>query len=262
MQAEIRAAAHKHLPEAIRKPLGTLAWRFRHSFLGFFEGLYFDHIVRRFRADGCEFEIPRHLTSITYRSCFLNHSYEAEERELIRSFVQPEDSVLECGACLGIVSCVTNKLLRDKTKHVVVEGNPLCIPAIHRNRDINKAGFLVENCALSNQRDVTFYLHPVYIVGGTALRETNRPVRIPGMSLKELDARYGPFTTLIMDVEGAELDSLEPAADLLKQYRLVIVELHAWAIGEEKVERCREILRQAGLRFRKSAGITEAWERN
>jgi len=35
---------------------------------------------------------------------FLDGSYEAEERALIREFVRPSDAVLELGACLGIVS--------------------------------------------------------------------------------------------------------------------------------------------------------------
>jgi hypothetical protein len=41
----------------------------------------------------------------------------------------------------------------------------------------------------------------------------------------------------------------------------VIIELHEWAIGKEKVERCRQLLRAGGLHFAKDAGITEAWER-
>jgi len=261
VKEQLRSTARKVLPSGLRHTLGGWAAKFNGHVVGLFQGLYFDYVIRRFRADGCEFEIPRHLTSITYRSCFIKGSYEAEERELIRKFVRPEDSVLEVGACLGIVSCVTNKLLRDNRRHVVVEGNPLCIPAIHRNRQLNQCGFLVENCALSNETEVTFYLHPVYIVGGTTQRESNRPVRVPGKSLAELDARYGPFSVLIMDVEGAELETLQPAAELLKKYRVVIIELHEWAIGAEKVERCREILRRAGLEFKASAGITEAWER-
>jgi FkbM family methyltransferase len=262
VENQIRSLARKSLPPQIRRPVGSLAGNFHHKVICPIQGLWFDYIVRRFRTDGCEFEIPRHLTSKAYRSCFLGDSYEAEERELIRGFIRPDDRVLEAGACLGIVSCVTNKLLHDPSRHVVVEGNPLCIPAIHRNRQINQCGFLVENCALSNQPDVTFYLHPEYIVGGTALRESNRPVRIPGRSLKELDARYGPFSALIMDVEGAELENLETAEDVLAGYRLVVIELHEWAIGAEKVERCREILRRAGLHFKKRAGITEAWQRD
>ncbi len=262
MENQIRLLARRFLPPQIRQPLGTTVGNFRSKIINPIQGFIFDLFVRQFRADGCEFEIPRHLTSRAYRSCFLGNSYEAEERELIRKFICSDDSVLEIGACLGIVSCVTNKLLREKQRHVVVEGNPFCIPVIQRNREINQCSFQVENFALSNQPDVTFYLHPVYIVGGTTQRESNRPVRVPGKSLVELDARYGPFSALVMDVEGSELEGFEGAEETLKNYRVVIVELHEWAIGAQKVERCREILRRAGLNFKERAGITEAWQRD
>jgi FkbM family methyltransferase len=225
-------------------------------------GAWFDLMGGHFRADGCDYVIPRDITSRTYRSCFLDGSYEAEERELIRTYLRPADTVLELGACLGIVSCMTNKILADKSRHVVVEGNPFCIPSLHRNRELNRAGFLVENCAVSNQRDAVFYLHPVYVVGGTTQRQSELPVRVPARSLVELDTRHGPFTALIMDIEGSELEIFSAAPEPLSRYRLVIVELHDWAIGKAGVEKCQELLRAAGLRFKQRAGITEAWQRD
>jgi FkbM family methyltransferase len=258
----LRELARRYLPVAIRKPVGSAVGKIQEYLLAPLGGLIFDLFIRHFRADGCIFEIPRGITSMAYRSCFIWGNYEAEERDLIRKFLRPTDAVLELGACLGIVSCVSNKILADKTRHVVVEGNPFCIPAIHRNREMNQAGFLVENAAVSNEREVTFYLHPVYVVGGTTQRKSARPVRVPARSLADLESRHGPFTTLIMDIEGAELEIFSASAEILKRYRLVIVELHDWAIGEAGVEKCREILAAAGLVFKQRAGITEAWERD
>ena len=258
---QLRQIARRFLPDPIRKPLGYAAGCFHAVVIRWLQGALFDLRGGHFRADGCTFAIPKDLTSRAYRACFLDGSYEAEERELVRAFVQPTDTVLEAGACLGIVSCVTNKLLRDKTRHVVVEGNPFCLPTLHRNRQINQCGFLVENCAVSNQPEVTFFLHPVYIVGGTYQRQTAREVRVPGRSLKDLTERYGPFSVLIMDIEGAERDILEAHPEVLRQFRLVIIELHDWAIGAEGAGRCRQILAQAGLQRAGTANLTEAWQR-
>lgn len=238
-----------------------MAGAFRNNIVRPIEGLIFDLRGGRFYTDGCEIEVPKNLTTRSYRACFFTGEYEAEECALVREFVRPEDTVLELGACMGVVSCVTNKRLRDKTRHVVVEGNPFLIPVLNRNREINNAGFLIENCAASTEREVTFYIHPIYVVGGSSQRETEKSVRVRGCSWPELDQRHGPFTTLIMDVEGSELDVLEGAHDLIARYRLVIAELHEWAIGKEKVELCRELLRLGGLQFVKHAGITEVWER-
>lgn len=262
MEQDIRRLARCCLPDAIRKPLGNIAEPFNRALLRPLLGLIFDLKGGRFRADGCVFTVPKDVTTRSYRSCFLRGDYEQEERELIRRWLRPEDSVLELGACLGIVSCSTNRLLADKTKHVVVEANPFCIPTIHRNRELNQSGFLVEHCAVSDKPEVVFYLHPVYIVGGTTQRATNRPVRLPAKSFRQLDREYGPFTVLIIDIEGSELEVFEASQELLKRYRLVIVELHEFAIGAAGVERCREILRESGLTLAGCAGIAEAWQRS
>ena len=224
-------------------------------------GLAFDLSGGIYRADTCTFEIPKNLTSLSYRATFLDGDYEREERALIQKFLRPDDRVLECGACLGVVSCTTNVLLKDRTAHVVLEGNPMLMPTLHKNRIRNGCGFLPLSAAVSRESSVTFYLHPVYIVGGSAQRESALAVRVPGYSLQDLQQRYGPFSVLIMDVEGSEADVLEGCESLLSTFRLVVVELHPWAIGEEKVEGCREILRRAGLEKVGTDGLTEAWLR-
>jgi FkbM family methyltransferase len=261
MVRAIRSFARRNLPDRVRKPLGNFLGPVEHHVARPIEGLLFDLKGGHFHADGCSFAIPKHLTTRSYRACFLRGDYEEEERELIKRFVQPDDAVLEFGACLGIVSCVTNKLLRDKTRHVVVEANPKVIPSLYRNRELNRAQFLIEHCAVSSKSEETFYLHPHFIVGGTSQRATDEAVRLPGRSLRELHARYGPFTTLIIDVEGSELDVFEASRDLLRGYRLIIAELHAWAIGEDGVQKCRDIFAEAGLKHVGTAGITEAWQR-
>lgn len=61
----------------------------------------------------CEIEVPKELTTRTYRGCFMTGDYEAEEISLIKRYLKPDDRVLELGACIGAVSCVTNKLLNE-----------------------------------------------------------------------------------------------------------------------------------------------------
>ena len=78
----------------------------------------------------------------------------------------------------------------------------------------------------------------------------------------ELDAHYGPFNVLIMDIEGAEMEVLSASQDLLKHYRLVVAEFHSGTIGAAGVETCREILSAAGLRLKQRIDYTEAWQRD
>ncbi len=257
----LREILKRRLPPPLRHIVGSAAGHLDICLFRPVQGFIFSCMGGVFHADGCRFEIPRNLTSISYRACFFRGDYELEERELVQRFLRDDDSIIELGACLGIVSNVANRMLRDRSKHLVVEGNPYVIPSIHRNRELNESEFIVENAAVSNDREVTFFIHPVYIVGGTTERASGRSVKVPGRTLVEFDERYGPFTVMIMDIEGSELSSLRSAGSLLRKLRLVVIELHQWAIGEDGVNECREILREAGLQLAGSAGITEAWER-
>jgi FkbM family methyltransferase len=256
---QIRTSARKYLPDSIRKPLGSLCGMLRGRILYPLLGLIFDLKGGRFHADGCVFIIPKNLTTFEFRACFLTRAYEADERMLVQKYILPDDCVLELGACLGIISCITNKLLRNPASHVVVEANPYCLSAIHRNRNLNQAGFLVENCAVSNDARVNFFVNPAYVTGSSAKTSSGHAVAMPGRSLPELAARYGPFSVLIMDIEGSELEVLESSAAVLLNFRLVIIELHDWVVGAAGVNRCREILEQSGFKMVERSYITETW---
>jgi FkbM family methyltransferase len=262
MTGTLRTFARRFLPAPIRKPLGSLFGKFQEYVILPLQGLIFDLSGGRFRAGGCVFVIPKDITRLAFRSCFLTNAYEIDERHLVQKFILPEDGVLELGACLGIVSCITNKLLRDRTRHLAVEANPYCVPPLYRNRDLNQCAFSIENCAVSNEPEVTFFQHPDFIVGGTTKSSSTLPVRVTGRSLRELYDRYGPFSALIMDVEGSELETLESSAEVLRNFRLVIIEMHDWVIGIEGVARCRKILQQSGFRMAECSYVTEAWLRS
>ena len=261
MRQQIRKIARQLLPDSIRRPLGAAAGQFDEQVFKRLGGFLFDLRGGHYRTDGCEFIIAKDLTTMPYRAEFLSDRYESEERQMVREFVQPGDAVLELGACIGIVSCVTNKILADKKRHVVIEANPFCIPSLYRNRNLNHAGFLIENCVVSAQPEVVFHVSPCIRSGGMLAREKSIPVRVPVRSLADLEKRYGPFTTLIMDVEGGELEILEAAQESLRRYRLVILELHDFAIGQAGIERCRTILTEAGLKMCQRITDVETWRR-
>jgi FkbM family methyltransferase len=259
LEYRIRKFARKAIPDALRRPLGILSGRFRSHLLYPALGLVFDLTGARFKADGCTFAIPRNITSLELRASFLLRDYEEDERRLLQQFILPEDAVLELGACLGIISCITNSLLRNPTRHVVVEANPYCLPAIHRNRTVNKAAFLVEHCAVSNAREVVFSINPTHITGSSIGNFPGISLRLPGRSLSELVERYGPFSALIMDIEGSELEMLESSASILRRFRFIIIELHEAAIGGAGIDRCHALLKAAGFELKDRSYITEAW---
>jgi FkbM family methyltransferase len=166
---------------------------------------------------------------------------------------------MELGGCIGILSCLVNARLALRSRHLVVEANPELIPWLKRHREINGAGFEIEQCAVSTRQEVSFAIHHYMTHGGVSARNATRIVQVRGRTLSDLHAGYGPFNVLLIDVEGDELEIFRASRDLLASYRLVIVEFHPETIGVEGVEECRYILGSSGLKCVARIQFSEAW---
>jgi hypothetical protein len=182
-------------------------WACFESAAGHFSGRYirpiigfcFDLAGAIYRVDGCRFKIPAHLTDRNYRSAFVLDEYEKGERELIRSFIEADDRVIELGGCIGVLSCLVNSRLKSPVRHLVVEANPVLIPILNFHRRLNRAGFKIEHCGVSPHPEVSFAVHPLMThgrvhVNGAQANGSEPPIRISGKSLKNLHEEHGPFT--------------------------------------------------------------------
>jgi FkbM family methyltransferase len=166
--------------------------------------------------------------AITHKTRFLFGHYETAEREIIKHFVDPALPVVEFGAAIGVVSCLTNKRLKDPTKHVVVEANTDLIPLLHRNREINGCHFTILHRAVAYEGEhVIFYLNKNF-TGSSTHTLTDKSVRVPATNLRKIVDAFG-FTmcTLICDIEGGEADLVEFDAETLRErVRTLIMEVH------------------------------------
>jgi len=70
MEQQIRLAARKHLPSAIRRPLGTLMGQVQYRVIQYILGWLFDLKGGRFRASGCVFAVPRTPQPEDFARCF------------------------------------------------------------------------------------------------------------------------------------------------------------------------------------------------
>ena len=224
-------------------------------------GLIFTLTKKYYETEGCKFLIPKKLTTIVYRSQFYYDLFEKEERQLIREFIQADDRVLELGACIGIVSCLTNRrLLHTPEKHVVVEPNPNLVPYIEKNRQLNNCKFNIERCMIADEMNPSFYVDK-QITRGSAQQEADHNIEVKACRVAELEKRYGEFDVLIMDIQGGEAELLQLEKDALAHFRLVVVEMHPHIIGEQLVEDCRQLLRGMGFELQKVVATVEAWQR-
>jgi FkbM family methyltransferase len=188
--------------------------------------------------DGCKFEL-RDIPNTRMKVELLTGRYEQLERTAARQYIRPEWPVVELGACIGGVSCVTNKLLKDPRAHVVLEANPRVIPLLESNRRDNRCSFKIVNGALAYDTD-TITFSPWFDFWGNSIDHklaASDPVTVPAVRLGQiLEKEDFSSYALICDIEGQEYELVmhEPAA--LRAANVVIMEIHPDVIGEEKVD--------------------------
>ena len=198
--------------------------------------------------DGCQFPLGD-LPNNKMKLALQKGSYEAPERAAVRRYLRPSWGVVELGACIGVVSCLTNKLLKDPKAHVVVEINPLAVSHLLANRERNGCSFKVMNCALAyDAKQVSF--RPHLELWGNFLNQlgSRAPVTLPVTQLQRIvdDEGFSEFA-VICDVEGYELELITHEMETLRRAALIIMELHPHMIGEENIQMILATLKQAGF---------------
>jgi FkbM family methyltransferase len=87
-----------------------------------------------------------------HNDIIINHGNKYDEyleQLLSVMFIKPDDCVLEIGGNIGRNSCVIGKLLNDSNNLLVVESDPLSIPKLEENKNINSLNFKIEGFAIS-----------------------------------------------------------------------------------------------------------------
>ncbi len=205
--------------------------------------------IKSIDLDGCTFDLGR-LPNFPTKLLLLNKTYEDLERRAVHQFIRPELPVIELGACIGVVACITNKLLHDPSAHVVVEANPNVLPHLNGNRVRNHCEFEVLNAAVAYDREsVTFVPDPYILSNSVEKVNGGEPVTVKTTRLREIISRrkFKSFT-LICDIEGHEYDLVQHEADVLAHADTIILETHARIIGEPKTLEMLDTLKQLGFR--------------
>jgi FkbM family methyltransferase len=184
----------------------------------------------------------------------LKHKYKRFERHAVLQYIRQELPVVELGACIGVVSCITNRILKNPASHVVVEANPHVIPILENNRNGNHSKFEIQNRAVAyGLESVTF--SPASDFRGTSLRQDaphsseipSVTVATTGLGAIVTPKGYDRFT-LICDIEGHEYELVERESQIIERVDTLILETHARLIGETKHSQMMGKLAELGFR--------------
>lgn len=257
-----RSGSHFSSNEMLSKILSNPSVYFKRLPV-FLAGIFFDAFVKKYHFKNCSFKFPKEFTSVYDRGRAWIFGYETPECVLAQEYLPSNAHLLELGACIGVVSCVTNKKLEKSSQHVVVEGNEAIIPFLKANRDANNCKFKIENCIISSHSNVKFFINKSMVLSGMS-RESGREIFCRGMGIHELEHKHAIiFDFLIMDIEGGEHGVVIQNIEYLsKNIRGIILETHPDILGEEKIQEYESALTSAGFKKIRSLGNVEYFEKS
>jgi len=163
----------------------------------------------------------------TIKKFNLARTYELPERTLAKLHINPEIPLLELGAFIGGVACITNKLLKHPSLHVVVEVNPAILGVLKYNKELNDAQFTILHGAIGY--DTKEFFISDYGMSTTISSESDSTsTRVQALTLENIlqKTKY-EYVSLICDIEGSEISLVKNEAHILAQFvATIIMETH------------------------------------
>jgi FkbM family methyltransferase len=210
---------------------------------------------------GTTLSVDNPLVTTRHKSSLYFGIYEISERKLARRYIYPSLPIVEIGGSIGGVSCIANKLLVNPSDHVVVECNPLVLPTLERNKNLNKCKFAIEPFALAYGSDtISFGIDMDHFMSGGLTRADGKQVTVQTITLKRILDKYGFKTiNLISDSEGGEVEMVDHEPDLLRQHvKCLILETHEQLRGKEPIARTLSALNDLGFQIQERGENTFA----
>jgi FkbM family methyltransferase len=209
--------------------------------------------------DGCTFSLKHPDIATAHKSALVFGRYEAPEREALGRFLDPTLPVVEFGGSIGVVACLTNKMLESPKNHVVVEANPTLVGLLEENRARNQCVFVVLNRAVAYLSDkVAFNIDPEDFLASSVQRPSAHSVEVQTITLEKVLQTYGfEVCTLICDIEGGEADLImRESASLAQNVGTLILEVHHWVIGRLRTNELMAKLKEIGFEKIHERGAT------
>jgi FkbM family methyltransferase len=218
-------------------------------------------LQHKVRLDKCKFNIDGIHQGQQFD--LATNQYELSERIMISRHLQRDLPVIELGGSMGVVACITNKLLKYPTAHVVVEANPFAIPHLEQNKQLNGCQFEIVNNAIAYGTDSVCFRPSSNLCANSILEPGDQaPITVPTIKLAKLvqDRAFDKFA-LVCDIEGLEYDLVCNEINVIEKAYLIILETHERFIGAKKVHSMIKALEGVGFELIDSCGYVVVLQR-
>lgn len=140
---------------------------------------------------------------------------EDTEQRLCSEYINENDIVLELGARYGTVSCLVNRIIKDKENHYVVEPDEKVWEALEDNMKINECNFKIIKGVIGKNK---------YKLEGNGYAKHTVIDNSYGNGIKNYDIPDCPFNTLIADCEGYLETFYNENPEFFKKINKIIME--------------------------------------
>ena len=219
----------------------------------------------RGQIEGARFELGDPHIDTRLKSRFLLGSWEVETRHLIRRHLPPDIPVIDLGGSIGVVACVTNRLMDFPERHVVVEPSPRAANLLESHRSLNNCRYEIVSAALGYGTDEILFDLDHRINEGRVIRSaaptSTAVISVPTVTLAVLLESHGfSRAAVIADIEGAEYDLIEHEGQVLSEFvEWFFVELHG---PKDDQKELRKKLEHLGFRLVEDLNDRNAAYRN
>ncbi len=214
---------------------------------------------------GVPIDLPDRIM-FTFKRQLMRGNYEEPERALIDKYLDPANAVIELGGSLGIISAYVTSKLDDSTPFSIVEANGAILDVCEKNANWKKRANQanVVHAAIGyDAPTIRFAASDNVHISRVAGENDANTIEVPTISLSKVvadTAGENPYT-LVMDIEGMEMDVLrrEPAA--FKNCALAIIEFHPGMFEQSgtSVEEFFALAQKAGLKTLEVTGNSAAF---
>ena len=173
--------------------------------------------------------------------------------------IEDGDTVLDVGACIGDTTVPMAIKTGEKGIVIAVEPEPNNISFLKANTSKFNNVWIIEKAAWNRKETVRFYIHPS-IMGHSIIDQFKHYIEVQADTLDNIVKAWDRIDFAKIDVQGAELQVLEGAEEMLKKTRKIVVETHYH--GERALyPKVSNFLKTRGFTVRVTPDrIVHAWE--
>ena len=149
-----------------------------------------------------------------------NKDYEVYEQILLYKYLEKKDSVLQLGANIGTSCILVDKVI--KGNNICVEPNLGLIPILKKNKEFNKAKFVIIDGIISKKKGMMLVESDDENKYGSFISK-NEGKLVKNYDFNELNKKY-KFNVLFADCEGCLEGFFDEYPDSIKSFDKIIFE--------------------------------------